>query len=95
MQETCVVRPLVALTLVMLLTGCGVIFGGTTKNISVTSAPSAATITTEPSTAMSTTPTTLNLQRKNEYTLIARREGYNEAQFRIRKSMRTGPLILV
>ena len=94
MQQTRVLRPLLTLTLAMSLTGCGVMFGGTTKNISITSAPSAATITTSPQTGTTTTPTTLSLERKNNYTLIATRDGYNEAQFQIRKSMRTGPLIL-
>ena len=88
------ILPPTALALTVSLAGCGVIFGGTTKNISITSAPSAATITTAPQTGTSTTPTTLSLERKNAYTLIARRDGYNEAQYRIRKSMRAGPLIL-
>ena len=38
------IRPLIALALAFSLSGCGVMFGGTTKNISITSAPSAATI---------------------------------------------------
>lgn len=94
MQKTSAVRIPVVLALAMSAAGCGVMFGGTTKNISVTSAPSAAVITTQPSTGMYTTPTTLSLERKHAYTLVLRREGYNEAQFQIRKSMRTGPLIL-
>ncbi len=94
MRKVDAVRGLSVFALAISVVGCGTMFGGTTKNISVTSAPSAATITTNPSTAVFTTPTTLNLQRKNEYTLIARRDGYNEAQFQIRKSMRAGPLIL-
>jgi hypothetical protein len=82
----------VALTLS--LSGCGVIFGGTTKTISVASSPSVARLTTEPLTGSFTTPVTLTLERKKSYTLIAWKEGYRETQFPIRKKMRKGPLII-
>lgn len=94
MKQVPNLRITAVLALAVSVAGCGTLFGGTTKNISVTSAPSAATITTQPGTATFTTPTTLVLERKNSYTLIARRDGYNEVQFQIRRSMRTGPLIL-
>lgn len=76
------------------LSGCGVMFGGTTKTISVTSAPNGATLTTVPSTAQFTTPASLELERKNSYTITASREGYQDAQAQIQKRMRVGPLIL-
>ncbi len=82
-----------ALALAMSSSGCGVILGGTTKTISVTSSPSEARLTTEPLTGSFTTPATLVLNRKTAYTLVVWKEGYQEAQFPIIKSMRVGPLI--
>lgn len=87
-------RPIFALVLVMSLSGCGVIFGGTTKTISVVSTPSEARLTTEPLTGSFSTPATLTLNRKTAYTLVVWKEGYRETQFPIQKSMRVGPLIL-
>jgi hypothetical protein len=69
-------------------------FGGTTKTISVTSAPSGATLSTTPSTAEFTTPASFELERRSAYTIVARRQGYREAQAQIQRRMRTGPLIL-
>ena len=85
---------LLILMLLPLVAGCGVLFGGTTKSISITSAPSAATINTQPPTNVFTTPTSMELERKNSYTITASREGYRDATAQIRKSMRMGPLIL-
>lgn len=79
---------------VPLLSGCGVLFGGTTKTITVTSAPAAAQLTTTPSTAQFTTPASLQLERKNSYTITATKDGYKSAEAQIQKQMRTGPLIL-
>lgn len=82
-----------ALALAISLSGCGVIFGGTTKEISVVSTPTEARLTTEPLTGLFTTPATLTLNRKTAYTLVIWKEGYREAQVPIQKSMRVGPLI--
>jgi len=81
------------LGLVLLMSGCGVIFGGTTKSLSVASTPSAARLTTEPLTGSSTTPTMISLARKNAYTLVLWKEGYQETQVAIQKKMRIGPLV--
>lgn len=83
-----------ALALAMSLSGCGVIFGGTTKTITVASTPTEARLTTAPLTGSFTTPASLTLNRKTAYTLVVWKEGYQEAQFPITKSMRVGPLIL-
>jgi hypothetical protein len=88
-----VVRAL-ALVMVASAAGCGVITGGTTETITVQSVPSMATLTTQPTSGSFTTPASIELARKNSYTLIANREGYQEAQFQISQSMRVGPLIL-
>ncbi len=74
--------------------GCGVMFGGTTKSITVNSNPSAARLTTEPLTGTYSTPATLELERKHRYTLVLWKEGYEEAQYPLARKLRTGPLIL-
>ena len=79
---------------ILALPGCGVMSGGTTKIVSVASSPSAATITSSPSSGTFTTPASLELERKNSYTLIANKDGYSEATFQLQRRMRTGPLIL-
>jgi hypothetical protein len=76
------------------LPGCGAIFGGTRQSVQVTSAPDGATITTQPPTADYTTPTSLSLERKNNYTLTFTKEGYKPATAEIRKSLRGGIVVL-
>jgi hypothetical protein len=76
------------------LTGCGVIFGGTRENITANSAPDAATITTNPSAGTFTTPASLSLERKHNYTLTFEKEGYRSAEFQINHSIRGGILAL-
>jgi hypothetical protein len=87
------VRVSTTLSLALFLSGCGVIFGGTSKTLSVVSTPTEARLTTEPLTGSFTTPATLTLQRKTAYTLVVWKEGYREAQFPIQKSMRVVPLV--
>ena len=88
------IRPLAVLPLLIVLSACGTVFGGTTKMITVNSTPSQARLTTEPLTAEFTTPATLTLERKKSYTLIVWAEGYREAQFPIQRKMRAGILVL-
>lgn len=76
------------------LAGCGVMFGGTREAIQVQSAPQAATVATTPGTGTYTTPTTLSLERKNDYTLRFTRAGYREATFDIHHSLRGGMVAL-
>lgn len=89
-----VTRPLMVLAAALALSGCGVIFGGSTKTLTVTSTPSEARLTTEPLTGSFTTPATLELERKKSYTLVVWKEGYREAQFPIQRKVRAGPLIM-
>ena len=88
------VRAPLVLAAALSLSGCGVMFGGTTKTISVNSRPTEARLTTEPLTGTFSTPAILELERKNSYTLVLWKEGYEETQFPITRRMRTGPLIL-
>ena len=75
------------------LAGCGTIFGGTTEIISVQSSPSAATVATVPLTATYTTPSSVSLERKNNYLLTFSAEGYRSAEFQIRHELRVGILV--
>lgn len=85
---------LVAATLTLPLAGCGTIFGGTTETIHVGSSPMGATVTTRPETDTYTTPTSIELARKNSYTLHFSRDGYSEATYQVRNRLRGGILAL-
>ena len=74
--------------------GCGAIFNGTRQTITATSAPDGARISTDPGTGDYTTPTSLNLERKNNYVLTFTREGYTPATFQIERHMQGGILAL-
>ena len=87
-------RSLLTLAAALSLSGCGVVFGGTTKDITVVSTPTESQLTTEPVTGSFTTPATLTLQRKTPYTLVVWKEGYRETQLPLQKSIRVVPLIL-
>lgn len=80
--------------LVLPLLGCGAIFNGTRQNITATSAPDVATVTTNPGNMQFTTPASLSLERKNDYTLTFTKEGYRPANFQINKSLQGGILVL-
>ena len=81
-------------TLSTALTGCGVIFGGSTETIRVGSTPRGATIVAEPTVGTSTAPTALELPRKDSYVITATLDGYEPAEATIRKGMRGGILAL-
>lgn len=80
--------------LVLSVSGCGVIFGGTRETIWAQSSPMEATVTTSPTTATYTTPVSLNLERKNNYTLTFTKEGYSSVDFEIQRRLRGGILVL-
>lgn len=76
------------------LAGCGVIFGGTRQSIRATSSPEGAVIRTAPQTVEYKTPTTLNLERKQEYVLTFAAPGYSEQKVELQRSIRGGILVL-
>ena len=86
-------RSLLIPPLIIILSGSGTLMGGTTQTISVATVPSSATLTTVPSSGQFTTPASLELERKNSYTLVATRDGYTEARAQLQRKMRTGPLL--
>ena len=71
--------------------GCGAITQGTRQDIPVQSSPNAVSIDVGGQTY--TTPTTLNLERKNEYILKFSKEGYESAQIHITKHLSGGYLV--
>jgi hypothetical protein len=88
------VRMIVTLTAACLMSACGLIFNGSRQSIQVQSAPVGATVQTAPSSGTFTTPTTLNLQRKNSYVLTFTKEGYSAATFNIENSTKVGIVVL-
>jgi hypothetical protein len=76
-----------------LLTGCGAILHGTRQTIDVQSSPGGAKIETSPATGTYTTPTTLDLERKNSYVLTFTSPGYSSASFNLHNSIGTGTVI--
>ena len=84
----------VALTLTIGLCGCGAVFNGSRQNIMVTSAPDGAHIESVPAAGAFTTPTTLNLHRKHDYTLTFSKEGYSSASTTISPHARGGIIVL-
>ncbi len=74
------------LTCTMILsTGCAAISHGTKQTIPVESSPNAVSVGIS---GMSyTTPTTLELERKNEYVLSFSKEGYESAQIQVTKHL--------
>jgi hypothetical protein len=76
------------------LSGCGLIFGGTSQTISVQSSPNAATVTTTPATGTYTTPSSISLSRKNSYSLKFEKQGYSSADFEIHNHVRGGIVVL-
>jgi hypothetical protein len=76
-----------------LLVGCGAVMHGSRQSITVVSSPSAVKVETSPLTGTFTTPTTLNLERKNSYVLNFSSPGYTPATFNITNSIGTGTVI--
>lgn len=74
--------------IVYLSTGCAVISHGSKQTIPVQSSPNAVSVGIS---GMSyTTPTTLELERKNEYVLSFSKDGYESAQIQITKHLSGG-----
>ena len=83
-----------AVALVVPLAGCGLIFNGSRQPIQVQSSPADTKVTTTPPTGEYTTPTTLNLERKNSYTLRFEKDGYSPATFEIQSRTSGGIVVL-
>ncbi len=77
-----------------LLTGCGLILGGGSRQtVGVQTSPDATKVTTAPPTGDYTTPTALTLERKTSYVLTFSKEGYSPATFQLQSHVRAGIVI--
>ena len=74
--------------------GCGLMFGGAHETIQVQSSPDGAKVTTTPPSGEYTTPTSINLERKNDYSLTFEKAGYSPGHVQIQHHMRGGILAL-
>ena len=88
-----VFRTAVSASSALLLVGCGAILHGTRQNIDVQSSPTGAKVETSPATGTFTTPTTLDLERKNSYVLTFTSPGYTPATFNLHNNIGTGTVI--
>src|SRR5690348_14996770 len=77
----------------VLLTACGAILHGPRQMIDVQSSPAGAKVETTPPSGTYTTPTSLNLERKNNYVLTFTAPGYNPATFNLHNGIGTGTVI--
>lgn len=87
-------RHVITICLCLALTGagCATILRGSTQNIPVQTAPAAVSF--DVGGFSYTTPTTLELERKNEYILEFSKEGYDSSRIRISKHISGGYIIL-
>jgi len=86
-------RTTISISAACLLTGCGAILHGSRQRVDVQSSPSGAQVETAPSTGTYTTPTNLNLERKNSYVLTFTSPGYNPATLNLTHSVGTATVI--
>lgn len=87
-------RALTCCLVAMAVSGCGVIFGGSSEVVRITTTPSPAQITAEPAIATASSPASLELPRKNSYVITASADGYEPAELAVTQNMRTGILVL-
>lgn len=88
------VAPVLPLVLVAALAGCGTIFGGSSQEVSLGSSPGPAEVELDHVNRTVTTPTEIELKRKNSYELTFTREGYEPETASIESSLRGGILVL-
>jgi len=90
-------RSAISVLLMILLasasSGCGLIFGGTRQPVGITSVPDEAKVTTTEG-VVYTTPTSFQLERKDNYVLIVEKEGYQSATVQINRQIMGGIVVL-
>lgn len=64
------------LAVMVLIQGCGLIFGGTKQTVFIESVPPQATFRISNAGIMGTTPATVELKRKESYTVVVEKDGY-------------------
>lgn len=76
------------------LAGCGMVFGGTRQVVRASSSPEGAEIVSNPPTSTYTTPASMSLERKNNYSLTFSLPGYKSSSLELQKSIRGGIVVL-
>ena len=88
------ISSLLLLACITLLSGCGLLLGGGSRQtVGVQTSPEATKLTTAPPTGDYTTPTSLNLERKTSYILTFSKEGYSPATFQLSSHVRGGIVV--
>lgn len=83
-----------ALTSLLFLPGCGLIFGGSTQSVSLNSTPDNSHIAFKDSGRSVVTPTEVSLERKHQYVLTFEKDGYKPKQEQITHHVRGGIVVL-
>ena len=84
----------VIMTFALVNVGCGAIFGGSRQTVHVDASPSGVSVIASPGGIPQMTPTTFNLERKENYVLIFEKEGYESKKVEIQRGIRGGILAL-
>lgn len=80
--------------LILSLTACGTILGGSAQEINVSSNPGDATVEFDRVNRTVTTPAEVELKRKNSYQLTFSKEGYTTETTVVESNLRAGILVL-
>lgn len=73
-----------ALTVMVAVSGCGSITRGTTENVTITSSPSDASISTSIGKYCPRSPCTIEVNRRTEFTAYAEKNGYKKGSIEIK-----------
>lgn len=73
-----------ALTVMIAVSGCGSITRGTTENVTITSSPSDASISTSIGKYCPRSPCTIEVNRRTEFTAYAEKDGYKKGSIEIK-----------
>jgi hypothetical protein len=73
-----------ALTVMVAVSGCGSITRGTTENVTITSSPSDASISTSIGKYCPRSPCTIEVNRRTEFTAYAEKDGYKKGSIEIK-----------
>lgn len=82
------------LSTLLVLPGCGVIFGGAHQSISLESTPDHSSVEFKKSGRTVVTPSEVSLERKGNYVLTFQKDGYRPHQAEITRHLRAGILVL-
>lgn len=94
MRHRRVLLNLCVVALLPALSGCGLLFGGTTQIIRATSSPDGVTVSAGMGGQDYKTPASISLERKNNYTLTFSAQGYSSQKVDLQRSIRGGIVVL-